>query len=145
MSKSAALGRGFVRIICSLNHPNILPIIDFGQEADGLIYLITKFATHGSLAARLGQALPLKDVVYFIDKIAAALDHAYDRNRLHRNIKPGNVLLDDNDWVLLTDFGMVNGTFLMKENCRRCFYFPSRSQAIVWGKYRGLPRCMLSN
>ncbi len=93
--------------IARLNHPNILPIIDFGREDDGLTYFITKLATRGSLAARLGRPLLMPDVLYFVEKIAGALDHAHDHNMLHRDIKPANVLLDEDDWVLLADFGMV--------------------------------------
>jgi tetratricopeptide (TPR) repeat protein len=93
--------------IAQLNHPNILPIIDYGREEDGLTYFITKLATRGSLAARLGRPLPMPEVLYFVEKIALALDHAHDHNMLHRDIKPSNVLLDEGDWVLLADFGMV--------------------------------------
>ncbi|HTP10345.1 MAG TPA: protein kinase, partial [Anaerolineae bacterium] len=93
--------------IAQLNHPNILPIIDYGHEADGLAYFITKLATRGSLATRLGCPLPMPEVLYFVEKIAGALDHAHDHNMLHRDIKPSNVLLDEGDWVLLADFGMV--------------------------------------
>jgi serine/threonine protein kinase/tetratricopeptide (TPR) repeat protein len=95
--------------IAQLNHPNILPIIDFGHEPDGPAYFIAKLATRGSLATRLspGRPLPMPEVLYFVEKIAGALDHAHDRNMLHRDIKPSNVLLDDADWVLLADFGMV--------------------------------------
>ncbi len=93
--------------IAQLNHPNILPIIDYGHELDGLAYFITKLATRGSLATRLGRPLPMPEVLYFVEKIAGALDHAHDHNMLHRDIKPSNVLLDEDDWVLLADFGMV--------------------------------------
>jgi serine/threonine protein kinase/tetratricopeptide (TPR) repeat protein len=95
--------------IAQLNHPNILPIIDFGHETDGPVYFIAKLATRGSLATRLspGRPLPMPEVLYFVEKIAGALDHAHDRNMLHRDIKPSNVLLDEDDWVLLADFGMV--------------------------------------
>jgi serine/threonine protein kinase/tetratricopeptide (TPR) repeat protein len=93
--------------IAQLNHPNILPIIDYGHETDGLAYFITKLATRGSLTTRLGRPLPMPEVLYFVEKIASALDHAHDHNMLHRDIKPSNVLLDEDDWVLLADFGMV--------------------------------------
>ena len=92
--------------IAQLNHPNILPVIDFGQEGD-LSYIVMKLVTGGTLKDRLGQPLDLTETARLIEQIAAALDHAHGRGILHRDVKPSNVLLDEGDWVQLADFGLA--------------------------------------
>ncbi len=94
------------RAIAQLNHPNILPVIDFGQEGD-LSYIVMKYVPAGTLKGKMGQPMELKTALRLLEGIAAALDHAHSRGILHRDVKPGNVLLDENDWVLLADFGLA--------------------------------------
>ncbi len=98
--------------IAQLEHPNILPVYDFGKQGD-VSYIVMKYVPAGTLRDRLGQPLPPIDAVHLIEQIAAALDTAHDRGILHRDIKPGNILLDERGWVYLSDFGlakMVEGT-----------------------------------
>ncbi|HEY84831.1 MAG TPA: protein kinase, partial [Chloroflexi bacterium] len=100
------------RAIAQLNHPNILPVIDFGQE-DDLSYIVMKYVPAGTLKGKMGQPMELETALRLLEGIAAALDHAHSRGILHRDVKPGNVLLDENDWALLADFGlakMVSGS-----------------------------------
>ncbi len=94
------------RAIAQLNHPNILPVIDFGQE-DDLSYIVMKYVPAGTLKGKMGQPMELETALRLLEGIAAALDHAHSRGILHRDVKPGNVLLDENDWVLLADFGLA--------------------------------------
>ena len=94
------------RAVAQLNHPNILPILDFGQAGD-LSYIVMKLVSGGTLRDRLRDAIELDETTHLIEQIAAALDHAHGRGILHRDVKPANVLLDEGDWVQLADFGLA--------------------------------------
>ncbi len=94
------------RLIAKLVHPHILPVHDFGQ-AEGYMYLVTPFVEGCTLAQWLtGRPLPLPQVVDVIAHLADALDYAHSRGIVHRDIKPGNVLIDQRQNCLLTDFGL---------------------------------------
>jgi len=95
------------RAVAQLNHPNILPIISFGQ-AEGLSYIVMKYVAGGTLRDWLkAEPMDLIETVCIIEQIAAALDHAHGRGILHRDVKPSNVLLDEGSWVQLADFGLA--------------------------------------
>ena len=94
------------RVIAQLNHPNILPVIDYGQDGD-LTYIVMKYVAGGTLAERLKRPIDLATTTHLIGQIAAALDHAHQRGIIHRDVKPSNVLLDEGEWVQLADFGLV--------------------------------------
>ncbi|HTP09237.1 MAG TPA: protein kinase, partial [Anaerolineae bacterium] len=94
------------RAIAQLNHPNILPVMDYGQSGD-LAYLVMKYVAGGTLADRLKHPIDLATTARLIAQIAAALDHAHQRSILHRDVKPSNVLLDEGEWVQLADFGLA--------------------------------------
>ena len=94
------------KAVAQLNHPNILPVIDYGQD-DDLNYIVMKYVPGGTLADRLKQPIDLVTTAQLISQIAAALDHAHKRGIIHRDIKPTNVLLDEGEWALLADFGLA--------------------------------------
>ncbi len=94
------------KAIARLDHPHILPVYDFGQ-ADGLSYIVMKYVAAGTLKDRLGQPLAPQAALDLLKQIGAALDHAHDMGILHRDVKPGNVLIDEKGWTYLSDFGLA--------------------------------------
>ncbi|MDX2161138.1 MAG: protein kinase [bacterium] len=96
-----------VRIIAQLEHRNIVPVHDYGEQ-DGQPYIVMRYMGGGSVDDRLnGGALPLDAIRGILEQIAPALDYAHSRSVLHRDIKPSNVLMDDNGGAFLTDFGIA--------------------------------------
>jgi hypothetical protein len=92
--------------IGGLHHPNILPVYDFGQDK-GYNYIAMRYVPGAqTLADRMKNPLQPPEFLRLAKQVAAALDHAHQAGIIHRDIKPSNVLLD-NDWVLLSDFGLA--------------------------------------
>lgn len=92
--------------IAQLDHPHILPVFDFGKQGD-ISYIVMKYVAAGSLRDALGQPLAPVQAVEIIEQIAGALDAAHERGILHRDVKPGNVLIDERGWTYLSDFGLA--------------------------------------
>jgi len=92
-----------------LQHPNIMPIYDAGEE-DGLYYIVTEFV-HGartlSAYTRPDNLLPIDDVVGIMFKCAKALHYAHSRGVIHRDIKPSNLMLTTDSDVRVIDFGIA--------------------------------------
>ncbi|MBZ0299903.1 MAG: serine/threonine protein kinase [Anaerolineae bacterium] len=95
------------RTIAQLQHPHILPMHDYGGDAD-VLYLVMAYVNGGSLKDRIERGpLPLHDAETILRQIASALDYAHRRGVIHRDIKPDNILLDEEGHALLADFGIV--------------------------------------
>ena len=92
----------------SLDHPNILPIYEVSESEDGLPFFSMKYATGGSLraAAPALRAQP-NDCVRLMAKVARAIEYAHGHGILHRDLQPGNILLDGNGEPLVSDFGLA--------------------------------------
>ena len=112
---SAAMGQDRflreIRILARLQHPNILPLVD-SSGGDNLYY-VAPYIAGSSLQRRLEQEgpLPWHDIVRIARDVAAALDHAHAHDVIHRDVKPGNVLLD-RERALVCDFGIARAVEL---------------------------------
>jgi serine/threonine protein kinase/streptogramin lyase len=94
-------------LAASLEHPNVVPIHDAG-EVEGQLYLAMRYVEGGELKTLLEKegALEPARAVAMCGQTAAALDAAHARGLVHRDVKPSNVLLDENEHVYLADFGL---------------------------------------
>ena len=94
-------------LAASLEHPNVVPIHDAG-EVDGQLYIAMRYVEGGELKTLLQREgrLEPERAVAICGQIAAALDAAHALGLVHRDVKPSNVLLDQNDHVYLADFGL---------------------------------------
>ncbi|HXI19576.1 MAG TPA: serine/threonine-protein kinase, partial [Gemmatimonadales bacterium] len=96
-----------IRIVAKFQHPHILSLYDSG-ETQGFLYYVMPFVEGESLADRLARdrQLPIPDAVRILREVADALAYAHARGVVHRDIKPGNVLLSGRHAVV-TDFGVA--------------------------------------
>jgi TolB-like protein/tRNA A-37 threonylcarbamoyl transferase component Bud32 len=96
-----------IRIVAQLNHPHILGLHDSG-EADGFLYFVMPLIEGESLRDRLGRKaeMSLTEATRIIREVADALAYAHGRGIVHRDIKPGNVLISGRH-ALVTDFGVA--------------------------------------
>jgi len=99
------------RAAAQLNHPNIVRTFDIDQQGDQH-YMVMEFIDGedlSSLVKRIGP-LPIKDAVNYLRQTAAALQHAHGAGLIHRDIKPGNLLLNKQGQVKLLDLGLAKFT-----------------------------------
>ena len=104
----------FVReshIAATIDHPNIIPIYDAG-EADGLLYIAMRFVQGPDLKEILKRGtLGVGRTIFLIEQLASALDAAHAHALVHRDVKPGNILVEEStDHAYLTDFGVAKQT-----------------------------------
>lgn len=92
--------------IASLDHNAIVPVYDFG-ESGGFPYFVMRLLD-GTLQDRIARGpIPPQLVVNVIGRVCAALDKAHGRGVIHRDVKPSNILLDEDGYSYLADFGIV--------------------------------------
>lgn len=94
------------RVAAALDHPNIVPLFDFDDKE--ALYLVMPYVSGGSLQDMLPKApLPIGEVVTYGSQIADALEYAHQRNVVHRDVKPANMLLHADGRLMLSDFGLA--------------------------------------
>src|SRR5712691_1380313 len=91
----------------NLRHPNVITVHDYGQDERGVPYLVLEYIEGPTLADLMDAGLEDARVPNLLDQIAAGLDYAHARGVIHRDIKPGNVLMTDDGRAVLADFGLA--------------------------------------
>jgi eukaryotic-like serine/threonine-protein kinase len=95
------------RSVAQLSHPNIVTVIDRGEE-DGRQYIVFEYIEGENLKALVSNgALPIDEALHYGLQVARALDFAHKRGLVHRDVKPQNVLLNDEGQAKVTDFGIA--------------------------------------
>jgi serine/threonine protein kinase len=115
MNPSLVHGTGMVerfkreaRTAANLSHPHIIPIYAV-REVDGLLFCVIKLVPGTALdlvMKELGQ-LPIAMIHGILAQVGSALGYAHRHGVVHRDIKPGNILIDDEGWAVVTDFGIA--------------------------------------
>ncbi len=101
----------------ALNHPHIVQVHDYGKQIlpdeTVITYIVMPYIDGGSLSERLEfytrrhQLMPAQEALLFLEQAAEAIDYAHKKRIVHRDIKPANMLLRDQSWLLLADFGIA--------------------------------------
>lgn len=94
--------------IAALRHRNILTIYGYGEE-EGYAYIIMEYVPGGSLKDRIDAGKPFSwdQALTITIPVSQALSFAHEHNIIHRDIKPANILMPQEDWPLLADFGLA--------------------------------------
>ena len=98
------------KTIANLKHAHIIGVLDYGiQESTSTPYLVMDYASRGTLRQRYttGTILSPLHILPYVKQVASALQYAHDRKVIHRDVKPENMLLDENDKIRLSDFGIA--------------------------------------
>ncbi len=98
------------QMLVNLRHPNIVRVLDFGiDQSRGMPFLVMEYATGGTARQRhpQGSRLSLATTVSYINQVSAALQYAHNHHIIHRDVKPENILIDAEQHVLLSDFGLA--------------------------------------
>src|SRR5262245_47616426 len=100
------------RAIAQLEHPHIVSVYRYG-EANGVLYLAMRYIEGSSFDRMLasyhqdGDLIPVAEARRIIQQICLALDYAHSRKVIHRDVKPGNIMIDKQGSAYLTDFGLA--------------------------------------
>ena len=105
----AARFRHEARAAGSLSHPNIVPVYDYGTDTDGAQFIVMQLVEGDNLATVLRERgnLETDEAVRIALGVASALEAAHRRGLVHRDVKPGNILITDDGDVKVTDFGIA--------------------------------------
>lgn len=96
------------RTVASLDHPNIVTVHDVGNTDQFPCYIVSKYIDGSSLKARIHEApFSLEEAAQLVATVAEALHYAHKKRIVHRDIKPGNILLDKDGKPFVADFGLA--------------------------------------
>jgi serine/threonine protein kinase len=143
---AARLFQREARAIAALEHPNILPLYDFGEETlDGttITYMVMPFCIDGSLAGWFYQRsntnpLSLQDIAHLVEQAAEALQYAHDHQVIHLDVKPSNFLIRRNSkhpnrpTLLLADFGLARSSTTTSSSSRTIRGTPTSMAPEQW-------------
>jgi serine/threonine protein kinase len=105
------------KMVAALDHHHIVHIDDFGMdEQETRAYLVMPFIDGGTFSKILKeqrQPLPVEQVIFYLEQVCSALDYAHQRGVVHLDLKPPNLLIREDNWLLLSDFGLAH--FLKQE------------------------------
>lgn len=98
-----------IRAAMALSHPNIVRLLDVGTAADGSLFYVMEHVDGQDLAVRIdeGRRTPVAEVERLAGQVLGALEALHERGMVHRDVKPGNVMVDRGGRVVLMDFGLV--------------------------------------
>ena len=109
------------RLLSRLSHSNVVTIYSFGEDDRGVRYIAMEYIEGNTLEPRVERdfLLPLPTTAHVVRQIGSALSEAHARGVIHRDIKPGNILLtshgDDNHYVKVVDFGLAKASEVASE------------------------------
>ena len=97
------------RLAASLDHPHIVPVHDVGQTGDGETYIVSKYIEGVTLHEKLRNGpLSFEECVRILIPVGEALHHAHQRRLIHRDVKPGNILIEESvGKPYVADFGLA--------------------------------------
>jgi serine/threonine protein kinase len=96
------------RTVASLEHPHIVPVYDVGTTTDCPFFVVSKYVEGDDLKTRIKESrLPYQQVAELVATVAEALHHAHKRGLVHRDVKPGNILIDSDGKPHVVDFGLA--------------------------------------
>ena len=128
------------RRAAELDHPNVVPIFDAG-EADGQLFIAMRYIEGCDLKTLIGRegALGIGRTLFILEQAADGLDAAHDRDLIHRDVKPANILIaEPSEHVYLTDFGVVKHT--ASKGLTRTGFFIGTVDYAAPEQIEGLPR-----
>jgi len=97
------------RAVAQLNHPHVVGVIDAGEDEEGMPFIVFEYVEGETLKDRIRRAgrLPIPEALAYAIEIARALGAAHERHIVHRDVKPQNVLIDEEGSAKVTDFGIA--------------------------------------
>jgi serine/threonine protein kinase len=121
------------KLAAKLHHSHLVRIINFVEDA-GRLGIVSDYLPGGDLKARLAEGrMPLKEAAAILEQVGQALDYMHEREMVHRDVKPSNVLFDAEGQAVLTDFGIVkalHGTQIDAENSGALSYATTTGGAV---------------